>query len=162
MYRSRASSYDFRLFLIASLSRLRRASWMFLVRPRSASMCFFERSSNFRYASAGACSSRDAGISCAAARVCEAPSPRRVPSYRLHHQRRVEELVELARQILVREVGVLGEDVGGEVVVLVLAVEQQQVGEGLGRARRVVDEEVELPEPLRRHERGRGVSSGVT
>ena len=50
------------------------------------------------------------------------------------------------REELVREVRVLREDVGGEVVVSVLAVEQQQVAEGLGRERRVREQEVELAE----------------
>mmetsp|Transcript_64470 Transcript_64470/g.155517 ORF Transcript_64470/g.155517 Transcript_64470/m.155517 type:complete len:233 (+) Transcript_64470:705-1403(+) len=67
----------------------------------------------------------------------------------LHHERRVEELVERRVEELVGEVRVLGEHVGGEVEVLVLAVEQQKVGEGLGREGRVLDEEVELAEALR-------------
>ena len=62
----------------------------------------------------------------------------------LHHERRVEELVQLGREELERQVRVLGEHVRGEVVVLVLAVEEHQVDEGLGREGRVRDEEVEL------------------
>ena len=66
----------------------------------------------------------------------------------LHHERRVEELVQRGVEELIGEVCVLGEDVGGEVEVLVLAVEEQEVGEGLRREGRVLDEEVELAEAL--------------
>ena len=56
----------------------------------------------------------------------------------LHHERRIEELIDLGGQELVREMRILGEHVGGEVVVLVLTVEHQQVGEGLVRERPAV------------------------
>mmetsp|Transcript_35995 Transcript_35995/g.119196 ORF Transcript_35995/g.119196 Transcript_35995/m.119196 type:complete len:432 (-) Transcript_35995:451-1746(-) len=66
---------------------------------------------------------------------------------RLHAERGVQELVQLRREELVGEVRILSEDVGGEVVVVVLCVEQQQVGESLGRERRIGEQEVELSEP---------------
>ena len=58
-YFSRASSYSFKLALIASLSGMRRASWICLVYLRRVSMCLFVRMSNFLYASC----SRDVGCS---------------------------------------------------------------------------------------------------
>jgi hypothetical protein len=48
--------------------------------------------------------------------------PARPIAYHLHHQRRVEKIVQLRREELESEVSVLGEDVCGKVVVLVLAV----------------------------------------
>ena len=58
---------------------------------------------------------------------------------RLHHNRGVEELVQVRREqlVVVCEVGVLCEHVCREIVVLVLALEQEQVAERLRREGRV-------------------------
>ena len=62
---------------------------------------------------------------------------------------RLKEVVEVGREVLVRQVGVLGQHVRGQVVVLVLAVQQQQVAECLGRERVLLQEELQLAEAVR-------------
>ena len=52
--------------------------------------------------------------------------------------------------LLVGKVRVFSQDVSGQVVVLVLAVEQQQVPESLRRKRVLLQQELELLEALRR------------
>lgn len=52
---------------------------------------------------------------------------------RLHGDQCVEQIVQVRRQITVREVRMLGQDVGGRVVHLVPAAQQQDVAERLGR-----------------------------
>mmetsp|Transcript_49220 Transcript_49220/g.145302 ORF Transcript_49220/g.145302 Transcript_49220/m.145302 type:complete len:465 (+) Transcript_49220:106-1500(+) len=61
----------------------------------------------------------------------------------------VEELVVLRVHALVGEVRVLREDVRRQVVVAVLAVEQEEVHKRLRRGRVLAEEEVQLPEALR-------------
>lgn len=62
----------------------------------------------------------------------------------------LEELEVLLRQALVGQVRILSEDICGQVVVLVLAVQQDQVGERFRWERRVLQQEVELLEACRR------------
>jgi hypothetical protein len=48
----------------------------------------------------------------------------------------------------VGELAVFGKDISGQIVVTVLAVEQEQVGEGFGEERRVLEQEVEFFERI--------------
>ena len=48
----------------------------------------------------------------------------------------------------VGELAVFGEDISGQIVVTVLAVEQEQVGEGFGEKRRVLEQEIEFFERI--------------
>mmetsp|Transcript_45291 Transcript_45291/g.107995 ORF Transcript_45291/g.107995 Transcript_45291/m.107995 type:complete len:268 (-) Transcript_45291:698-1501(-) len=64
----------------------------------------------------------------------------------LQQDRRVQETVEIRREVLVRQRRVVRHDVGGKVVVLVLAVEEQKVPERLGRERRLPHQPVHLLE----------------
>mmetsp|Transcript_47163 Transcript_47163/g.81124 ORF Transcript_47163/g.81124 Transcript_47163/m.81124 type:complete len:311 (-) Transcript_47163:227-1159(-) len=64
----------------------------------------------------------------------------------LHHDGRVQVVVQVRGQEAVRQVRVLGQDVRRQVVVLVLAVQEQQVPEGLRREGRAAQQEVQLAE----------------
>lgn len=64
-----------------------------------------------------------------------------------NHDASIQELEQARAQVLVRQVCVLRQDISGEVEVLVLHVQQQQVAERLRRERRVLQQEVKLSEP---------------
>mmetsp|Transcript_9142 Transcript_9142/g.19899 ORF Transcript_9142/g.19899 Transcript_9142/m.19899 type:complete len:238 (+) Transcript_9142:651-1364(+) len=66
-----------------------------------------------------------------------------------HHDARVHVVVLLLAEVLVRQVGVFCQQAGRDVVILVLAVQQQKVAEGLGRVGRVGEQVGELLEGAR-------------
>jgi len=56
----------------------------------------------------------------------------------------LKELEVRLRKTLISEVGILCQDICGKIVVLILAVEEDQVGEGLCWKRRILQQEVHL------------------
>ena len=57
-----------------------------------------------------------------------------------------KEVEIILREALIGEVGVLSQDISSQVIMLVLAVKQDKVREGLRREGRVVQQEVQLLE----------------
>ena len=63
-----------------------------------------------------------------------------------HHDTSIQVIILLLGEVFVRKVGVLRQQARGDVVVLVLAVQQQQIAKGLRRVRRVGQQIRELLE----------------
>mmetsp|Transcript_118045 Transcript_118045/g.376383 ORF Transcript_118045/g.376383 Transcript_118045/m.376383 type:complete len:429 (-) Transcript_118045:3-1289(-) len=66
----------------------------------------------------------------------------------LRQDKAVQELVILGVHVLVGELAVLSKNISGQVVIAVLAVQHQQIHEGLGRRRMLTQQEVEFSEAL--------------
>ena len=56
-------------------------------------------------------------------------------------------LIQFLGQSRLVKVSVLGHDVGGECIAMILAVQQQQVTKRLGRARRIANQKIKLSKP---------------